>query len=289
MKAEAQRIVNSKWFQHFIIALILINGIAVGLETVSAINTEYAALLTWVNRVILWMFVAEIVLKLTAVWPRLSSYFRDGWNVFDFLIVTASLLPSTGSFATVARLLRLLRVMRLISAIPELRLIIATLVRSIPSMGHVVLLMSILFYVYGVMGYHLFHESDPTHWRNLGISLLTLFRVVTLEDWTDVMYTAMAVHSWAWLYFVSFVVTGTFVVINLFIAVVLNNLEESKAEALAQRQITQKTLLEELRATQARLEKLQKHVVQLLNDPNINKQESNKEESEKLTIRQSDQ
>ena len=279
MKVEVQRIVDSKWFQRSIIVLILINGIAVGLETSSVINTEHAVLLAWVNRVILWIFVVEIALKFTAVWPRLSSYFRDGWNVFDFLIVTASLLPSTGSFATVARLLRLLRVMRLISSIPELRLIVATLVRSIPSMGHVMVLMSILFYVYGVMGYHLFHESDPIHWRNLGISLLTLFRVVTLEDWTDVMYTAMAVHSWAWLYFVSFVVIGTFVIINLFIAVVLNNLEESKAEALAQRQTTQKILLEELRATQARLEILQKHVTQLLNDPNFKKKEIDKGEN----------
>ncbi|MEM7252939.1 MAG: ion transporter, partial [Pseudomonadota bacterium] len=225
-------------------------------------NDHYGELLTLANRVILWIFVVEVILKLTAVWPRVSEYFADPWNVFDFLIVAVSLVPATGEFATVARLLRLLRVMRLISAIPELKLIVATLVRSIPSMGHVILLMSILFYVYGVAGYHLFHEADPTHWRNLGISLLTLFRIVTLEDWTDVMYAAMAAYPWAWVYFVSFVVTGTFVVVNLFIAVVLNNLEESKAETLAKMQapLSRDELLRELRATQDALGKLQRKI-----------------------------
>ena len=102
--------------------------------------------------------------------------------------------------------------------------------RSIPSMFNVVALMSIIFYVYAIAGYHLFHESDPTHWRSLGISLLSLFRIVTLEDWTDIMYIAMDTYWWAWLYFVSFVIVGTFVIVNLFIAVVINNLDEAKEE-----------------------------------------------------------
>ena len=143
-------------------------------------------------------------------------------------------------------------------------LIVATLLRSIPSMGHVLILMSIIFYVYGVAGYHLFHEADPTHWRTLGISLLSLFRIVTLEDWTDIMYAAMAVHSWAWIYFVSFVVMGTFVVINLFIAVVLNNLDEAKAERLREmsQPPTRDEMVEELRTTQQALQKLQSQLEQ---------------------------
>ena len=167
-----------------------------------------------------------------AVAPKVQRYFQNGWNLFDFSIIVFSLLPATGQFAMIARLARLLRVMRLISTVPKLRLIVSTLIRSLPSMGHVILLMSVIFYIYAVSGYHLFHEHDPEHWRNLGISLLTLFRVVTLEDWTDVMYTAMEWHPMAWMYFVSFVVVGTFVVVNLFIAVVLNNLEEAKHEQL---------------------------------------------------------
>ncbi|MCA9474017.1 MAG: ion transporter, partial [Nitrospira sp.] len=131
--------------------------------------------------------------------------------------------------------------------------------RSIPSMIHVMTLMGVIFYVYAIMGYQLFHEHDPTHWRSLGISLLTLFRVVTLEDWTDVMYTAMDFHHLSWIYFVSFVVLGTFVVINLFIAVVINNLDEAKAERLAELQgpVTQKEILQDLRETQIALKRLE--------------------------------
>ena len=130
------------------------------------------------------------------------------------------------------RLARLFRVLRLVSTLPGLRLIVATLIRSVPGMFNVLALMSIVFYVYGVAGYHLFNEIDPTHWRTLGISLLSLFRIVTLEDWTDIMYAALEHHWWAWVYFVSFVVVGTFVVINLFIAVVINSLDEAKQERL---------------------------------------------------------
>jgi len=132
----------------------------------------------------------------------------------------------------IARLARLLRVLRLISALPELRLIVSTLLRSIPGMANVMLLMSVIFYIYAIMGFHLFHEHDPEHWRNVGISLLTLFRIATLEDWTDVMYKGMELAPMAWAYFVSFVVLGTFVIINLFIAIVINNLDEAKAEKL---------------------------------------------------------
>lgn len=162
----------------------------------------------------------------------------------------------------VARLARLLRVLRLISTIPELRLIVATLMRSIPSMGHVMLLMSIIFYIYSIAGYHLFHMHDPQHWGSLGISLLTLFRVVTLEDWTDVMYIAMEAYDWAWLYFVSFVILGTFVIINLFIAVVINNLEQAKAKQLEElrKPVSRDELLDELATTQQALIQLRERM-----------------------------
>ena len=129
-------------------------------------------------------------------------------------------------------------------------------------MGHVILLMGIIFYIYSVMGFHLFHEHDSVHWGNLGLSLLTLFRIVTLEDWTDVMYKAMELHHLAWIYFVSFVVLGTFVIVNLFIAVVLNNLEEAKLERLEALQGPADDLQTQLRETQTVLLKLQKSLAQ---------------------------
>jgi len=163
MKRFAKNIVARRGFEYFIIALILLNGLVLGLETSSALMENYGAWFNSINKVIIGFFVIEAILKITAVAPRLKLYFGNGWNLFDFTVVVLSILPATGEFATIARLARLLRVARLISTIPELRLIVSTLVRSIPSMGHVILLMSIIFYIYGIAGFHLFHEHDPQH------------------------------------------------------------------------------------------------------------------------------
>ncbi|MYB39599.1 MAG: ion transporter [Gammaproteobacteria bacterium] len=256
---RAQRIVASPWFNHTITGIILLNAAVICLDTWDAATERFGDGLGTANQVFLGIFVIEALIKMAAHYPRIERYFTDGWNIFDFTIIVVSLLPSTGELATVARLARLLRVLRLVSALPELRLIVTTLIRSIPSMFNVIALLSIIFYVYAVAGYHLFHEVDPTHWRNLGIALLSLFRIVTLEDWTDIMYAAMQAYWWAWAYFVSFVVMGTFVVVNLFIAVVLNNLDEAKQERLAElrsepsyKEIV--TELERTRTTLARLE-----------------------------------
>ena len=262
MKDRANQIVSAPWFERVIIGFILINGIILGMETSPSLVAQHGGLLHLGNHVILGIFILEAILKMIAVAPQVDRYFRDGWNVFDFSVIVFSLIPATGEFAMIARLARLLRVLRLISTIPELRLIVSTLVRSIPSMMHVMTLMSVIFYIYAITGYQLFHEHDPTHWRSLGISLLTLFRVVTLEDWTDIMYKAMEFHHLSWLYFVSFVVLGTFIVINLFIAVVINNLDEVKAERLAELQgpVTQKEILNDLRDTQKALKRLEERL-----------------------------
>ena len=254
-----QALVSKAWFQHTITIVIVLNAVVIGLDTSPTLADRFGELFDWLNALFLAIFVLEAAIKIAAVYPTVGRYFADGWNVFDFSIIVIALLPATGELATLARLARLLRVLRLVSSLPELRLIVATLIRSIPSMVHVLMLLSIIFYVYGVAGYHLFHEADPTHWRNLGIALLSLFRIVTLEDWTDIMYAAMASHTWAWVYFVSFVVMGTFVVVNLFIAVVLNNLDEAKTERLRELQAppSREEILAELKSTQMALQSLQ--------------------------------
>ncbi len=232
MRTFCANVVANKWFDRIIIALIIVNAAILGLETSPELNAKYGSLFHFFNQFILGIFILEAVIKITAVAPQISKYFKNGWNLFDFSIIVFSLIPATGQFAMIARLARLLRVLRLISALPELRLIVSTLLRSIPGMANVMLLMSVIFYIYAIMGFHLFHEHDPTHWRNVGISLLTLFRIATLEDWTDVMYAGMELSPYAWMYFVSFVVLGTFVIINLFIAIVINNLDEAKQAKL---------------------------------------------------------
>ncbi len=262
MKQFAQRLVGAPGFEYVIVALIIGNGALLGMETSPALVRRYGEWMHLGNHIVLAVFILEAAFKMIAVAPQIDRYFRDGWNVFDCSVIVFSLLPATGEYAMIARLARLLRVLRLISTIQELRLIVSTLVRSIPSMGHVMLLMSIIFYIYAITGYQLFHEHDPIHWRSLGISLLSLFRVVTLEDWTDMMYTAMELHPLAWMYFVSFVVVGTFVVINLFIAVVLNNLEEAKAERLRELEqpVSREEILRDLRSTQKALRRLEERL-----------------------------
>ena len=259
----AQRITGARAFEYAIIALILLSGALLGLGTSPSMVDRYGDALVLGNQLILGVFVVEAALKITARAPQPQRYFSDGWNVFDFTIIVFALIPATGSFAMIARLGRLLRVLRLISAIKELRLIVGALVRSIPSVANIMMLMSIIVYIYAIIGYHLFHEADPTHWRTLGISLLSLFRIITLEDWTDIMYAAMEHHGLAWLYFLSFVVGGTFVVANLFIAVVINNLDKAKIDQLnaLQEPVSQEELLRELRTTQETLRRLEDRLV----------------------------
>ena len=258
----AHRLTHSHGFEYFIVGLILFNAVLLGVETIPAVMNNFSSWVDIGQQAILGVFIVEAAMKIFAVSPRADRYFRDGWNIFDFSIIVLAFIPATGSFAIVARLARLMRLLRLVSAIPELRLIVATLVRSIPSMLHIVALMSLMVYIYAIIGYQLFHEHDPEHWRNLGISLLSLFRVVTLEDWTDIMYKAMELHPLTWIYFVSFVVLGTFVVINLFIAVVINNLDEAKQERLRklEQAPTADSLLSELRATQQSLRRLEQQL-----------------------------
>ena len=262
LRDYAYRLTKSHKFEYFIVALILINAVLVGVETLPRVMQHYDHWIMLGFQITLIIFIVEAALKMFAQWPRPDRYFRDGWNVFDFAIIVLALVPATGGFAIVARMARLLRLLRLVSAVQELRLIVATLVRSIPSMLHIVVLMSLIVYVYAIIGYQLFHEHDPEHWRNLGISLLSLFRVVTLEDWTDIMYKAMELHPLTWMYFVSFVVLGTFVVINLFIAVVINNLDEAKQERLRELEQapTADSILSELRSTQQALRRLEEQL-----------------------------
>jgi len=262
MKVFCARIVGHAVFERSIIGLIVLNGIVLGLETSAYMMANYGEALVLCNHLILAVFVIEAIMKIIAVAPRFKLYFGSGWDLFDFSIVVLSLIPAAGEYAMIARLARLLRVMRLISTIPELRLIVETLVRSLPGMMHVIMLMGVIFYIYAVAGFHFFNEHNPELWGSLGISLLTLFRVVTLEDWTDVMYDAMELNPLSWMYFVSFVIMGTFVVINLFIAVVLNNLDEAKQDRLAEMQkpMNKEELAKELKATQAALQRLQSSI-----------------------------
>ena len=247
MQKQLKTFTESKQFQIFFIGIILLSGVIVGLDSYPKISDEYGTILHSLDNIILGLFVFEICLKLTSFWPRVHEFFKDGWNVFDFIIVGACFLPFDGQSIIVLRLLRVLRIVRLVGTIPELKLIVNTLLKSIPSLGYIGILLFILFYIYACLGTFLFRENDPIHFESLHMSLLSLFRVATLEDWTDIMYTAIygcqnygysgakdlcrdshAFPFLGWFYFVSFVLLATFIFFNLFIGVIISNMEDIK-------------------------------------------------------------
>lgn len=233
MVGLARRLANSGLFQAFIIGVIVVNAALVGLETAPDVAIRYQAAFDVVNQAVVAIFILELAIRLVSYLPRPQRFFADGWNVFDFVIVALSLLPAGGSFATVARLARLLRVLRIVSVFPELRLIVGTMLRSLGSMGSVVVLLALVVYVYAVLGFHLFGTIDPAHWGDLGLAVRTLFEVLTLEGWLELQAAVLPAVPGAWLYFASYVLLAVFIVVNLFIAVVLNNLETVKAEHAA--------------------------------------------------------
>jgi voltage-gated sodium channel len=256
----ARRIADSARFQTLILGVILFNGVLIGLETSETIHRWYGEVLTGIDLTIQAIFVLEISIRLAAYWPRPWRFFANGWNVFDFIIVAGSLLPQAGTYATIARLARLLRVTRVVSVFPELRLIVNTMLRSIPSMGHVLMMLSLLLYVYAVLGVYMFRDADAEHWGSLGAALWTLFQMLTLEGWVDVQGVVQEHAPWSWLYFASFVFIGVFVVVNLFIAVVINNLESVKVEHQeeADRASRFRRLLGTIEDLKARLDELER-------------------------------
>lgn len=278
-----RKLADSSKFQNFVTVVILLAGVLVGVETYPEAVEAGGEGLHVLDAIILWIFVAEIVVKMVAAWPKPWRFFTDPWNVFDFVIVAAAFLPFAGSAATVLRLVRLLRVLRLVRALPKLQLLVGALLKSIPSMAYVSLLLGLLFYVYAVAGVFMWGENDPVHFANLQISFVSLFRAVTLEDWTDLMYIqmygcenygyggmeAMCTASSASpvggaFFFISFVLFGTMVILNLFIGVILSGMDEAQKEAEDQLAIDRAgrvpRVSEELRSLERELAGLQEQL-----------------------------
>jgi len=260
MIALCRRISESPSFQNAILAVIVANALLIGLATDPETLAHHQSLFGAFNALIQTVFVLEIGIRLTAYAPRVHRFFADGWNVFDFTVVALSLVPAVGPFATVARLARLLRALRLVSIVPELRLIVGTMVRSIPSMGHVLLLLGLLLYVYAVLGVHLFREVDPEDWGSLPRAALTLFEMLTLEGWVEVQDRSFAATQWAWVFYVTYVVLAVFVVVNLFIAIIINNLETVKDEQKADADLRSGDVAARLATLRAELEEIERAV-----------------------------
>lgn len=245
-----QAIRDNKIFELFVIGVIIFSSLMIGVRTYNL--PDFAITFLWLmDYAVTLFFLTEILIRMAAE-DKFMDFFKKGWNIFDFVIVVVSLIPLDDSeYALIARMLRLFRVMRLISFIPELRVLVSALFTALPRMGYVALLMFIIFYLYAVIGNLLYADINPTLWGDLGISLLTLFRVATFEDWTDVMYETMAVYSLSWIYYLTFIFFSAFVFLNMMIGIVVEVLDEEHKKMIVEEDLL---IHDEAQANHAKLE-----------------------------------
>ncbi|MGH1576080.1 ion transporter [Planktotalea sp.] len=238
--------------QNFIIGVIVLNAVVLGLETSEQVMGRIGGLISAIDTLCLAIFVVEIVAKLFA---RGGRFFRDGWNVFDFVIVGIALVPSAGAFS-VLRALRILRVLRVVSAAPRLRRVVEGFITALPGMGSVFLLMSIIFYIGAVMATKLFGATFPQWFGSLGQSGYTLFQIMTLESWSmGIVRPVMEAYPYAWAFFVPFILVTTFAVVNLLVGLIVNSMQDAHQEEDVQRTDAYRDdVLERLNAIEALLQ-----------------------------------
>jgi len=222
-----ERLRTNKAFELTVITIIVVSALLIGAKTYEEEVSRFQEVMLWLDVAVTVFFLVEILIRMAAE-KRLRDFFRKGWNIFDFIIVTASLIPMDDSeMVLLARLLRIFRVLRLVSMIPELRLLIAALFKSIPRMGYVALLMFIIFYIYGAIGSFLFASVDEQLWGNISLAMLTLFQVATFESWaTAVLYPTMEHYPYAWIYFLTFIFLNAFIFLNMMIGIVLDVMQK---------------------------------------------------------------
>ncbi len=229
LKKKLFKLHQNKLFELMVITIIVFSALVTGAKTYE-IGSTMSIAISWLDMFITVFFLTEIIIRLIAE-PRFFDFFKKGWNIFDFIIVTVSLIPIDGNETVLlARLLRIFRVLRLISMIPELRVLIGALIKSLPRMGYIVLMMFIIFYIYAAAGSFVFDDINPALWGNISIAMLTLFRVVTFEDWTDIMYETMVEHPLSWIFYLSFIFLTAFVFLNMMIGVILDVMQKEQAE-----------------------------------------------------------
>lgn len=217
----AERI-ESPPVQHFIVAVIVVNAVVLGFETSRAAMSAAGTLLVAIDKLCLVIFCGEIAARLLAYG---RSFWRSGWNIFDFAVVAVALVPGAGPWA-VLRSLRVLRIMRLLTVVPSLRKVVAAFLHAIPGLAGVVLLLAIFLYTAAVLATNLFGAAYPQWFGTLGASLFSLFQILTLEGWADMARSVMETSPWAPLFFIPFIIIATFTVLNLFIGIIVSTMQE---------------------------------------------------------------
>ncbi len=245
--------------QRFLLALILINAIILGLETSPEVMTTVGPFLMALDKAILAVFVIELTIRLLV---HRFAFFKDGWNVFDFIVVGIALVPASGPFA-VLRALRVLRVLRVLTFVPSMRKIVGALIKSLNGMLSIAMVLGLVYYVAAVMVTKLFGEAFPDWFGSLGASLYTLFQVMTLESWSmGIARPVMEAFPYAWVFFIPFILIATFTMLNLFIAVIVNAVQtmhdDDNKDELDAEKATQQQLLEQMQQLQLELQALRR-------------------------------
>lgn len=245
-----REIVESKSTERVVTGLIILNAVTLGLETSATVMDRIGPLLILIDRIVLAAFVAEVGARLLV--HRLA-FFRDPWNVFDFVVVAVAAAPATQGFA-VLRALRVLRVLRMITVVPSLRRVVGALVGALPGMGSIILLMALVFYVFSVMATNLFGASFPQWFGDIAASAYSLFQIMTLESWSmGIVRPVMEVYPYAWAFFVPFILCTTFTMLNLFIGIIVSAMQSEHEEQLAAERA-------EIRAERERMEEERQQV-----------------------------
>lgn len=222
------RLVDSDAFNLAIAGVIVINAIVLGLETFPSVMASYADQLILANDICYGVFVVELVLRFASYGRRPQDFFKSGWNVFDLIIIGGVWIPGVRENATLLRILRLARIARLLRFLPDARVLIATVVRSIPPLASIVVLTFLILFIYGMVGWALFGEALPESWGTITRAMLTLFILLTLENFPTYLEEALAVTPWATLYFVSYVLVAAFVIFNLLIGIIISSMESAR-------------------------------------------------------------
>jgi voltage-gated sodium channel len=230
MVRACRRIASSPRFDAVMLAVITVNAVILGAETYDGVEDRYGDVLHTLNDVFLGAFVVELVIRIVACWPRPGQFFRSGWNVFDFVVVTASFLPGLRENATLLRLLRLARIVRAVRFLPDLRVIFAAVVRSVPGVSSLAVMTLLLVYLYGMVGWLIFDEHDPASFGDVGQAMVTMFVLLTLENLPDYIERGQELSDWTLVFYLSYVLVASFLIFNLFIGIVINSMEEARVQ-----------------------------------------------------------
>ena len=255
-REKIAQLVDSDRFQNAILAVILVNAVVLGIETSQAMSENYGTLIKLIDRACLAIFVTELLLKFYA---RRAAFFTNGWTMFDFVIVAASLIPGASN-VSVLRAARVLRVLRVVSAAPRMRRVVEGLVLALPGIGSVFLLMSLVFYIGAVMATNLFGTAFPEWFGTLGRSGYSLFQIMTLESWSmGIVRPVMEVYPFAWMFFVPFIMVTTFAVVNLLVGLIVNSMQDAhESDADIMTDDYRKEVMQRLDQIQAQLDTMKK-------------------------------